>query len=134
MGTREVSRVRDKVVFTSVFLSHQNSGGFTKATWKFIIATPSPLHHTSLNTKLQGTLQFFVIKLNTMAESEVATKAPESDAMEDVDTGTPLQPKPEAPTATPGNAAGAGEGSLFSGDTPAQTGPALGVCTRLTLL
>ncbi|RDW91349.1 hypothetical protein BP5796_02514 [Coleophoma crateriformis] len=61
-----------------------------------------------------------------MAEPEVATKAPESDVMEDVDTGTPIEPKPEALAATPEEPAGAGQGSLFPGDTPAQTGPALG--------
>ena len=46
-----------------------------------------------------------------MADPEIATRAPENDAAEDA--------KKEAPPAA--------EGSLFAGDTPAQTGASLGV-------
>lgn len=54
---------------------------------------------------------------NTMADNDVATRAPESDAQE---TSTvPAQPKAEAEAAPQ---------SLFPGDTPAQTGPTMGVC------
>lgn len=46
-----------------------------------------------------------------MADHDIATKAPESDAQENV-----ISP------------ASAAEQSPFPGDTPAQTGPTMGVC------
>lgn len=52
-----------------------------------------------------------------MAEPQLATKAPENDALEDIQsTNTP--PTAAAPTPQP---------SLIPGDTPAQTGASLGV-------
>ena len=56
---------------------------------------------------------------NTMADNDVATRAPESDAQES--STVVAQPEAEAEAeATPQ--------SLFPGDTPAQTGPTMGVC------
>ena len=56
-----------------------------------------------------------------MADNDVATRAPESDAQEQEQESStvPAQPKAEAEAAPQG---------LFPGDTPAQTGPTMGVC------
>jgi len=50
-----------------------------------------------------------------MADNEVATRAPESDAQ-------------ETPSEQPADKTEAAAQSVFPGDTPAQTGPTMGVC------
>jgi hypothetical protein len=52
-----------------------------------------------------------------MADNDIATRAPESDAQEQESSTVPAQPEADAAPQ-----------SLFPGDTPAQTGPTMGVC------